>query len=65
MRIFLEAKGVLYEERDITLDLAAGHELRETYHIETTPTLVILTNAGVEVIEGFDPDRFDQFLPAA
>jgi hypothetical protein len=40
-------------------------ELRETYHGRTAPTLVILAAAGAEVIEGFNPDRLDQFLSAA
>jgi len=65
MRIFLEAKGIDFEERDMSLDPAARIELLETYHIHTAPTLVILTPAGAEVIEGFDPDRLDQFLSAA
>lgn len=65
MRIFLEAKGIAYEERDMDRDSAARVELLETYHCRTAPTLVILTPSGAEVIEGFDPDRLDQFLPAA
>ena len=65
MRIFLEAKEIVYEERDMGLDPAARAELLETYHTETTPTLVVPTAAGVEVIEGFDPDRVDRLLSAA
>jgi glutaredoxin len=65
MRIFLEAKGINFEERDMSLDPTARAELLETYHSSTFPTLVILTPAGAEVIEGFDPDRLDQFLSAA
>jgi glutaredoxin len=65
MRIFLEAKGIDFEERDMSLDPAVRVELLETYHSRTAPTLVILTAAGAEVIEGFDPDRLDQFLSAA
>jgi hypothetical protein len=65
MRIFLEAKEIVYEERDMGLDPAARAELLETYHTETTPTLVVLTAAGAEVIEGFDPDRVDRLLSAA
>ena len=33
--------------------------------IRTAPTVVILTPAGVEVIEGFEPDRLDRVLDAA
>jgi glutaredoxin len=65
MRIFLEAKGLDFEERDMNQDSSARAELLETYHSHTAPTLVILTAAGAEVIEGFDPDRLDRFLSAA
>jgi glutaredoxin len=65
MRIFLEAKGIDFEERDMSLDPTARAELLETYRSSTSPTLVILTPAGPEVIEGFDPDRLDQLLSAA
>jgi glutaredoxin len=65
MKIFLEAKGIVFEERNISSDPAARVELLETYHCRTAPTLVILTPAGAQAIEGFDPDRLDQFLSAA
>ena len=65
MKIFLEAKGIAFEERDMSLDPAVRTELLETYHSRTAPTLVILTAVGAEVIEGFDPDRLDRFLSAA
>ena len=65
MRIFLEAKGIAFEERNMSNDPAARAELLETYHCRTAPTLVILAPTGAEVIEGFDPDRLDRFLPAA
>jgi glutaredoxin len=65
MKIFLEAKEISFEERDISLDAAARVELLETYHCRTAPTVVVLTVAGAEVIEGFDPDRLDRFLSAA
>ena len=65
MRIFLEAKGIVYEERDMGLDPAARAELLEKYHTATTPTLILMTAAGEEVIEGFDPDRVDRILSAA
>jgi glutaredoxin len=64
MKIFLEAKQLAFEERDMS-DPAARLELLETYHSRTAPTLVVLTSNGVEVIEGFDPDRLDRFLSAA
>ncbi|MFY9792118.1 MAG: glutaredoxin domain-containing protein [Candidatus Sulfotelmatobacter sp.] len=65
MRIFLEAKGLPFEERDMELDSAARLELLEVYRSRSAPTLVILTASGVEVIEGFDPDRLDLLLSAA
>lgn len=65
MKIFLEAKGLDFEERDMNRDSTARVELLETYHSRSAPTLVILTAAGAEVIEGFDPDRLDRFLSAA
>ncbi len=65
MKIFLEAKDIVFEERDMNLDAAARVELLETYHSNTAPTLVIVSASGTEVIEGFDPDRLDRFLSAA
>ena len=65
MKIFLEAKGIAYEERNMSSDNAARAELLETYHSRSAPTLVIVTADGAEVIEGFDPERLDRFLPAA
>ena len=64
MKMFLEAKGIAFEERDMSAD-AACVELLETYHGRTAPTLVILTTTGATVIEGFDPERLDQLLSAA
>jgi glutaredoxin-like protein NrdH len=65
MRIFLEAKGISYEERNMSEDTAARAALLEIYNCRSAPTVVILTAAGAEVIEGFDPDRLDRFLSAA
>ena len=65
MKIFLEAKGIAFEERNMTGDNAARAELLEIYHCRSAPTLVILTAVGAEVIEGFDPERLDRFLSAA
>jgi len=65
MKIFLEAKKMAFEERNMSVDSAARVELLETYHSHTAPTLVIFTAARPEVIEGFDPDRVDHLLSAA
>jgi glutaredoxin 3 len=64
MKIFLEAKGLAFEERNMSNDPAARAELLEIYHCRSAPTLVIFATAGVEVIEGFDPDRLDRSLSA-
>jgi hypothetical protein len=63
--MFLEAREIAFEERDMTVDAGARLELLETYHSNTAPTVVIVTPSGAEVIEGFDPDRLDRLLPAA
>jgi glutaredoxin len=65
MRIFLDARGLAFEERDMDINSAARLELLEVYHSRSAPTLVILTASGAEVIEGFDPDRLDLLLSAA
>ncbi|MGC2171246.1 MAG: glutaredoxin family protein [Candidatus Sulfotelmatobacter sp.] len=65
LRIFLEAKGIVFEERDMNREPAARVELLEAYHSRTAPTVVILTPAGAELIEGFDADRLDHCLSAA
>lgn len=65
MKIFLEAKEIVFEERDMNLDSAARTELLEIYHAQTSPTLVIVSPSGFEVIEGFDPVRLDHRLSAA
>ncbi len=65
MKIFLEAKDIAFEERDMDTDAEARAELLATYHCTTAPTVVIVTSRGAEVIEGFDPERLDQALAAA
>ncbi|HUO24690.1 MAG TPA: glutaredoxin domain-containing protein [Candidatus Aquilonibacter sp.] len=65
MRMFLETCGVVFEECDIGINAEAGRELHGKYGSQTTPTVVVITESGNEVIEGFDPSRLDQFLPAA
>ena len=64
MKIFLEARNIAFEERDIT-DLTARRAMTEQYDSSETPTLVILSGGKEEVIIGFDPVRLDQFLDAA
>jgi len=58
VKLFLEEKGVAYEERDVAADPDAVRELTEKYHSHSTPTLVI----GEEVMIGFNPERLDEIL---
>lgn len=55
---YLSARGIEFEERDVSRDPNAVRELVETYQSRSTPTLVI----GQEVMVGFDPERLDQLL---
>lgn len=62
MRMFLEAKEIAFEERDISTDRGARREMTEEHDSTETPTLVIRIGETTEVIIGFDPVRLDQFL---
>ena len=61
MRIYLEAREVLFEERDISRDPEARRTMTETYGSNETPTMLI----DGEVLIGFDPSLLDQILDAA
>jgi glutaredoxin len=65
MKMVLEAKEVVYEERDISTDLEARREMTDEHGSDQTPTLVILSGEVYEVVVGFDPVRLDQLLDAA
>lgn len=58
MKAYLSARGIEFEERDVSNDANAVRELVETYQSRSTPTLVI----GQEVMIGFDPERLDELL---
>lgn len=58
VKLFLTEKGVVFEERDITLDPGAVRELTEKYGSHSSPTLII----GDEVMIGFNPERLDEIL---
>jgi glutaredoxin len=58
MRIYLEAREIAFEERDIAADPENRRAMTETYQSNETPTLVI----DGEVIPGFDPGLLDQIL---
>jgi glutaredoxin len=65
MKIFLEAKEIAFEERDIGNDPEARREMIEQHDSTETPTMVIFSGETQEVIIGFDPVRLDQFLNPA
>jgi glutaredoxin 3 len=65
MRVFLEAKEIVFEERDISTDLEARREMTEEHDSVETPTIVILAGDTYEVVVGFDPVRLDQLLDPA
>lgn len=66
MKVFLEAREVVFEERDISTDVEARLAMREQHGSDETPTLVFVSGAVQrevqEVIIGFDPVRLDQLL---
>jgi glutaredoxin len=62
MKIFLEAHGAVFEERDISSDQAARREMIDDHGSTETPTLVFVSDEMYEVVVGFDPVRLDQLL---
>jgi len=58
MRIYLEAREVTFEERDISTDLDARRTMTETYGSNETPTMLL----DGEVVIGFDPSLLDQIF---
>lgn len=65
MKVFLEAKEISFEERDIGADVEARRAMTEQYDSSETPTMVIFSGETEEVIIGFDPVRLDQYLDEA
>jgi glutaredoxin len=65
MKIFLEAKEIAFEERDIGANPEARRQMTEDYDSTETPTLVVFSGETEEVIIGFDPVRLDQYLDSA
>jgi glutaredoxin len=61
MRVYLEAREIAYEERDIIADPENRRVMTETYASKETPTLVI----DEDVITGFNPALLDQLLDPA
>jgi glutaredoxin len=65
MRIYLEAREIAFEERDISTDLDARRTMTEDYDSNETPTVVLFSGDEHEVITGFDPALLDQLLDPA
>ena len=60
---WLNDKGIAFEERDTTKDMAARQELVEKSHGMSVPVSVIITEDGKEtVVLGFDQPRISQLL---
>ncbi len=62
MKIFLEAKGIAFEERDIVADPEARREMTEQHDSERNSNPGDSFWRNEEVIVGFDPVRLDQYL---
>jgi len=69
MKFFLEAKEVIFEERDISADPDARRQMTERHGSRETPTLVMFSSEGQDevahVVVGFDPILLDQLLEPA
>jgi glutaredoxin-like protein NrdH len=65
MRVFLEAREIAFEERNISADREAYRAMIEKYDSEETPTIVVVSGDAEEVVIGFDPERLDQLLTPA
>jgi glutaredoxin-like protein NrdH len=65
MKVFLEAKQIVFEERDISADMESRREMIDQHGSTETPTIVVVSDAVYEVIVGFDPTRLDQLLDPA
>jgi glutaredoxin-like protein NrdH len=61
MRVYLEAREIVFEERDIIADPENRRAMTETYASKETPTLVI----DKQVITGFNPALLDQLIDPA
>ena len=62
MRIYLEARQISFDERDITKNPDARRDMTEKYDSTETPTLIFMVGETEDVIIGFDPVRLDQYL---
>lgn len=65
MKVYLEAREIAFEERDISADAEARREMMDDHDSTETPTMVFLSDATYEVVVGFDPVRLDRLLGPA
>lgn len=69
MRVFLEARQIAFEERDIGANVELRRAMIEKYDTAETPTLVVVSGEGQEeaqeVVTGFDPELLDRLLADA
>ncbi len=66
MKFFLEAKEIVFEERDISVDPEARRQMTERHGSRETPTLVMFSSTSqdevAKVVVGFDPVLLDQLF---
>ena len=62
LKVFLEAKEISFEERDISSDPEARRVMIEEHGSRETPTMVLSSGETNEVITGFDPELLDQLF---
>jgi len=65
IKVYLEAKQITFEERDVSADAEARREMMDDHDSSETPTIVFISDETYEVIVGFDPVRLDQLFDAA
>jgi glutaredoxin-like protein NrdH len=65
MKVYLEARELVFTERDIIADPSARREMVEEHDSLTTPTLIVISGEDAEAIVGFDPERLDELISAA
>jgi glutaredoxin len=65
MRVYLEAREIVFEEHDISVSMEERRAMTEAYGSVETPTLVIVSGESTDVVTGFDPVRLDHLLDPA
>ena len=65
MKVYLEARQIGFEERNVSADEEARREMMDDHDSTETPTMVFISDETYEVVVGFDPVRLDQLFDAA